>query len=109
MLALGLALNTLGIALFCWLIFALAVYALPFFVALSVGMSAFRDGAGVFGSLLIGIASGALTLAARQLTLTVSRSLTLRVAITTVFAVPAEIAGYHVVFARNRYELPRLR
>ncbi|MET4449055.1 hypothetical protein ABIB75_007367 [Bradyrhizobium sp. GM2.2] len=41
MLALGLALNTLGIGLFCWLILALAVYALPFFVALSVGISAF--------------------------------------------------------------------
>ena len=33
MLALGLVLNTLGIGLFCWAIFALAVYALPFFVA----------------------------------------------------------------------------
>ena len=66
MLALGLVLNTLGIGLFCWAIFALAVYALPFFVALSVGMLAFRHGAGVFGALLIGIASGALTLAARS-------------------------------------------
>ena len=64
MLALGLVLNTLGIGLFCWAIFALAVYALPFFVAISVGILAFRDGTGVFGALLIGIASGALTLAA---------------------------------------------
>jgi hypothetical protein len=32
MLALGLLLNTVGIGLFCWLIFTLAVYALPFFV-----------------------------------------------------------------------------
>jgi hypothetical protein len=31
MLALGLLLNTVGIGLFCWLIFTLAVYALPFF------------------------------------------------------------------------------
>ena len=35
MLALGLVLNTVGIGLFCWLIFTLAVYALPFFVAVS--------------------------------------------------------------------------
>lgn len=108
MLALGLALNTLGIGLFCWLIFALAVYALPFFVAVTVGMSAFRDGAGVFGALLIGIASGALTLAAGQLTLAVSQSLTLRVAIATVFAVPAAIAGYHVVFALSQIGVPSL-
>jgi hypothetical protein len=32
MLALGLLLNTVGLGLFCWLIFTLAVYALPFFV-----------------------------------------------------------------------------
>jgi hypothetical protein len=32
MLALGLLLNIAGVGLFCWLIFTLAVYALPFFV-----------------------------------------------------------------------------
>ncbi|TYL86029.1 hypothetical protein [Bradyrhizobium cytisi] len=102
MLALGLVLNTLGIGLFCWAIFALAVYALPFFVALSVGMLAFRDGVGVVGALLIGIASGALTLAVGQVAVAVSRSLTLHVAIATAFAVPAAIAGYHVVFALSQ-------
>ncbi|OSI72282.1 hypothetical protein BSZ21_07295 [Bradyrhizobium canariense] len=108
MLALGLVLNTLGIGLFCWAIFALAVYALPFFVALSIGMLAFRDGAGVFGALLIGIASGALTLAAGQVAVAVSRSLTLRVAIAAAFAVPAAIAGYHVVFALSQIGVPSL-
>ena len=37
MLALGLLLNTVGIGLFCWLIFTLAVYALPVFVAINAG------------------------------------------------------------------------
>ena len=32
MLALGLLLNIAGVGLLCWLIFTLAVYALPFFV-----------------------------------------------------------------------------
>ncbi|MET4036374.1 MULTISPECIES: hypothetical protein [unclassified Bradyrhizobium] len=108
MLALGLVLNTLGIGLFCWAIFALAVYALPFFVALNVGILAFRNSAGVFGALLIGIASGALTLAAGQVAVAVSRSLTLRVAIATAFAVPAAIAGYHVVFALSQIGVPSL-
>ncbi|MET4043813.1 MFS family permease [Bradyrhizobium sp. RT6a] len=108
MLALGLVLNTLGIGLFCWAIFALAVYALPFFVALNVGMLAFRDGAGVFGALLIGIASGALTLAVSQVAVANTRSLALRVAIATAFAVPAAIAGYHVVFALSQIGVPSL-
>ena len=51
MLALGLVLNTVGIGLFCWLIFALAVYAVPFFVAVSIGMLTFHSGAGVIGAL----------------------------------------------------------
>ena len=38
MLALGLLLNIVGIGLFCWLIFTLAVYALPFFVAINAGI-----------------------------------------------------------------------
>ena len=108
MLAFGLVLNILGIGLFCWVIFALAVYALPFFVALSVGMLAFRHGAGVFGATLIGIASGTLTLAAGQVAVAASRSLTLRVAIATAFAVPAAIAGYHVVFALSQIAVPSL-
>ncbi|TYO63371.1 hypothetical protein FXV83_27865 [Bradyrhizobium hipponense] len=99
MLALGLVLNTLGIGLFCWAIFALAVYALPFFVALRVG---------VVGALLIGIASGALTLAAGQVAVAVSRSLTLRVAIATAFVVPAAIAGYHLVLALSQIGVPSL-
>ncbi|MGY0576210.1 hypothetical protein ACTGJ9_038710 [Bradyrhizobium sp. RDM12] len=102
MLAIGLVLNTLGIGLFCWAIFALAVYALPFFVALSIGMTALQAGASVVGALLVGIASGALTLAAGQVAVAVSRSWTLRVAIATAFAVPAAIAGYHVVFATSQ-------
>ncbi|MBW5440540.1 hypothetical protein FXB41_38975 [Bradyrhizobium canariense] len=108
MLAIGLVLNILGIGLFCRAIFALAVYALPFFVALSVGMLAFRHGAGVFGALLTGTSSGALTLAASQVAVAPSRSLTLRVAIATVFTVPAAIAGYQVIFALSQIGVPSL-
>ncbi|WP_377828135.1 hypothetical protein ACFKHW_29570 [Bradyrhizobium lupini] len=108
MLALGLVLNTLGIGLFCWAIFALAVYALPFFVALSIGMLAFRHGAGVVGALLIEMASGALTLAASQVAVALSRSLALRIAVATVLTVPAAIAGYQVIFALSQIGVPSL-
>lgn len=108
MLALGLVLNTLGIGLFCWAIFALAVYALPFFVALSIGMTALQSGAGVVGALLIGAASGALTLFLGQTAVAVTRALTLRIAIATAFAVPAALAGYHVVFALSQIGMPSL-
>jgi hypothetical protein len=105
MLALGLVLNTLGIGFFCWLILALAVHALPFFVALSIGMLASHGGA---GALLIGLASGALTLAVGQVAFAVSRVRTLRIAIAAAFAVPAAVAGYHVMFALSQIGLPSL-
>lgn len=108
MLALGLVLNTLGIGLFCWAIFALAVYALPLFVALTIGMTAFQSGAGLIGALLIGTAGGALTLAVGQAALAITRYLTLRIAIVTAFAAPAAVAGYHTVFALSLIGVPSL-
>lgn len=108
MLAIGLVLNTLGIGLFCWAIFALAVYALPFFVALSIGMTAFQNGADVVGALLIGTACGAFTLAVGQAAVANTRSLTLRITIATAFAVPATVAGYQVTLAVSQIGVPSL-
>jgi hypothetical protein len=75
---------------------------LPFFVALSIGMMAFRNGAGVVAALLVGLASGALTLAIGQMAIAISRSLILRIAIATAFAIPAAVAGYHVMLAMSQ-------
>ena len=102
MLAVGLLLNTVGIGLFCWLIFTLAVYALPFIVAVSVGMAAYHSGAGALGAPLTGIAAGAATLAIGQVAFAVSRSLILRAAIAAAFAIPASVAGYHVVLVMSQ-------
>ena len=108
MLALGLVLNTVGLGLFCWLIFALAVYAVPFFVAVSIGMLTFNSGAGVIGALLVGIIAGALTLVLGQTAFARTRSTILRGAIGAAFAVPAAIAGYHVVLAMSQVGVPSL-
>jgi hypothetical protein len=101
-LVLGPVLNTVGLGLFCGLIFALAVYAVPFFVAGSIGMLTFHSGAGVIGALLVGIIVGASTLVIGHAAFAMMRSTTLRTAIGAVFAVPAAIAGYHVVLAMSR-------
>ena len=108
MLALGLLLNIVGIGLFCWLILTLAVYALPFFVAVSAGMAAFHSGAGILGAPLIGIAAGAVALAVGQTAFAMTPSRILRTAIAAVFALPAAIAGYHVVFAISQLGMPSL-
>ena len=94
--------NTVGIGLFCWLIFTLAAYALPFSVAVSAGMMAFHSGAGIVGASLVGVGAGAATLAIGQTVFGAMRHLILRAAFAGVFAVPAAIAGYHVVLVMSQ-------
>ena len=106
MLALGLVLNTVGLGLFCWLIFALAVYAVPFFVAVSIGMLALNSGAGVIGALLVGIVAGALDARYRSNRFRNDTVDDLACSDRAVFAVPAAIAGYHVVLAMSQIGVP---
>ena len=109
MLALGLLLNFAGIGLFCWLIFTLAVYALPFFVALNAGMMALHGGAGIFGAPLVGIVAGGVTLAAGQTAFAMTSSVIVRAIIAALFAAPATLAGYQVVFAMSQIGVPSWR
>jgi hypothetical protein len=108
MFAIGLLLNTVGLGLFCWLIFTLAVYALPFFVAINAGTWAFHNGAGLLGTPLVAVAAGGMTLAIAQMTFAVTRSLILRAVIAAVFALPATLAGYHVVLTMAQIGVPSL-
>ena len=110
MLAFGLLLNIAGIGVFCWLIFTLAVCALPFFVAINAGTWAFHSGAGVLGTPLVAVAAGGMSLAIAQIAFAMTRSLILRAIIAAVFALPATFAGYHVVLAMaaNRRAVARL-
>jgi hypothetical protein len=86
MLALGLLLNTVGIGLFCWLIFTLAVHTLPFFVAINAGILAFHSGAGVLGALIVAVAAGGMSLAIAQIAFAMTRSLTFRLLAITSFS-----------------------
>jgi hypothetical protein len=108
MLGIGLILNALGIGLICWLIFELTVYALPFLVAVTVGTIAWHSDAGVAGALLAGFAMAALTLAIGQLAFALARPMILRGMVASVFAIPAAIAGYHLIYELSRFGVPSL-
>jgi hypothetical protein len=108
MLALGLLLNTVGIGLFCWLIFTLAIDALPFFVAINAGIAAFLGGGGVLGALIVAVAAGGMSLGIAQIAFAMTRSLILRAVIAAAFAVPATLAGYHVVLVMAQIGVPSL-
>jgi hypothetical protein len=108
MLVLGLILSVFGIGFFCWLIFTLIIYALPFAVGLTAGMAALHTGAGVIGALVVGVAVGALTLFVGQIAFASVRPLTLRAAIGLLYAVPAAIAGYQAVLGLSQIGVPSL-
>jgi hypothetical protein len=108
MLAFGFLLNIAGIGLFCWLIFMLAVFALPFFVAFNAGIWAFQSGAGLLGTSLVALAVGGMTLAIAQIAFATTQSLILRAAIAAVFALPAAFAGYHLTLAMAQIGVPSL-
>jgi hypothetical protein len=108
MLAFGLLLNIAGIGVFCWVIFTLAAYALPFFVAINAGTWAFHHGAGLLGTPLVAVAAGGTTLAIAQTAFAMTRSLILRAVIAAVFALPATLAGYHVTLAAAQIGVPSL-
>lgn len=80
-----------------WLLFSLAVYALPLYAG--IGLAFWMHGAGFSyaPSILAGFAAGFATLFAGQLLFALSGSPLLRLAIALLFAVPAGVAGYHAV------------
>lgn len=86
-----------AIVFMLWLLFALAIYALPFFAAVSVGLWASSTGAGPLGAIGLGLGAGVATLIAGQVLFATVRSPILRFAIALIFAVPAGVAGYHAV------------
>jgi hypothetical protein len=79
------------------LLFTLAIYAVPFFVGLTVGMWAFETGADVIGAPLVGFVAGVVMLFPAQLPFASVPSLVLRAVLALLFAAPAAAAGYHAV------------
>lgn len=42
----GVLLNVVGLGVFCWALFALAIHALPFFVGMAAAIYTYQTGAG---------------------------------------------------------------
>jgi len=106
MIIIGVLLNIVGLGIFCWVLFTLAVYALPFFAGVTAGIYSFQVGAGPFGAIVIGFAAAGLTPAAGQYAFSVARSRFVRLVIVLLFAVPAARAGYDVTLAFAHIGVP---
>lgn len=88
-------LTVFGLGALCWLLFTLAVYALPFWLGLSAGFWLHAAEQGILAAILGGIfvAGGMAVLG--EIVFASLRSVPLRLALGLVYAVPAGLAGFH--------------
>src|SRR3546814_14126597 len=94
MIFIGILSSIAAIGALCWLLFTLAVFALPFFAGVSAGTWAYQTGAGWLGSIIVGLIAAALTLGLGQFLLAFIRPLWIRLMIALPFLAPAALAGY---------------
>lgn len=100
------ALSLVGLGFLAWLLFSLAIYALPAFAGVSAGMFVYDAGAGPIGAIVVGLIAGVLTLVLGQTLFAVIRTPILRALIALVYSAPAALAGYHLVHAISAIGAP---
>ena len=90
-------LSVIGLGFLVWVLFALAVYALPAFVGVSVGMYVYDTEAGVIAALVAGMFTAVFTYLIGQIVFAKVQSVPIRLAIGALFAAPAGVAGFSAI------------
>jgi hypothetical protein len=106
MIVIGIVLSFIGLGFLCWLLFTLAVYALPFLAGVTVGLAAYHTGSGPIGAILVGLIAGVVSLIGGQLAFAAVRLPLIRAVIALLFAVPAAVAGHQAVLGLARMGVP---
>ncbi|WP_048645272.1 hypothetical protein [Nitratireductor soli] len=106
MIVLGILGSFAVIGLLCWLLFTLAVFALPFFVGVTVGFWSHETGAGIFPAFLIGAFSAGVTFGVGQYLLAILRSPLLRLLVALAFVAPAALAGFYATYGIVKHTMP---
>ena len=95
-----------AIGVLCWLLFTLAVFALPAFIGVSAGIWAHETGAGLGGAIVIGAAAAGMALGVGQLLLAILRPAWLKILVALAFVAPAAIAGFHATHGIVKNTMP---
>jgi hypothetical protein len=106
MIILAIFASLAAIGLLCWLLFTLAVFALPAFVGVTAGAWAHGTGAGIPGAILVGATAAVMTLVAGHLLLTFVRPMWLKLIVAAAFVAPAAIAGFHATHGIVKHLMP---
>lgn len=106
MIILAILASLAAISLLCWLLFTLAVFALPLFVGFAAGAWAHGAGAGIPGAILVSIVAAAVTLAIGQLLIAFARPMWLKLSVAVIFLAPAAVAGFHATHGIVKHLMP---
>jgi len=94
MIVLGILVSIAAIGTMCWLLFNLAVFALPFFIGLNAG------------GIVVGLLAAGLTLAVGQGLLMLIRPMWARLLIALAFVAPAGMAGFYATLGIVKHMMP---
>lgn len=106
MIIIGIIASIAAIGMLCCLLFYLAVYALPLFAGVTVGVWAYGTGAGWLGGIAVGFITALVTLGVGHLLLVFVKPLWLRLVIAIAFVAPAAIAGYYATHGIVKHTMP---
>ena len=106
MIVLGILVSIAAIGTMCWLLFNLAVFALPLFIGLNAGTWAYDTGAGWLGGIVVGLLAAGLTLAVGQCLLMLVRPIWARLLIALAFVAPAGMAGFYATLGIVKHMMP---
>jgi hypothetical protein len=97
MIVIGILACFAGLASLCWLLFELAVYALPTASGIAAGVAASHSGAGPVGAIVVGLGTAFALVAVWQLIAGLARARWTVFVVRLAFAAPAAVAGYEAV------------
>ena len=95
-----------AIAMLCSLLVTLTIYALPFYVGLTVGIWMHSSGAGIISTVVAAIMAGIATLVILHVLIAIVQSPWLRAGLGLIFAAPAAFAAYHAVHGITVIAMP---
>ncbi|MBR0664881.1 hypothetical protein GXW71_11005 [Roseomonas hellenica] len=106
MIILAILVSLAAIGLLCWLLFTLAVFALPAFAGVTTGAWAYGTGAGIVGAIVVGAVAAGATLGIGQFLLLFVRLMWLKLVVAIAFVAPAAIAGFHATHGIVKHLMP---
>ncbi|GGZ32633.1 hypothetical protein [Asticcacaulis endophyticus] len=106
MIVLGILAIIFGIGAMCYLLFNLAVYALPLYIGIMAGQWAYSTGAGGLGAFAVGVAASIASYVIGQLCLIFIKPIWAKLIIVAAFVAPAAFAGYHATHGLAKLAMP---